>query len=554
MSRTDPQCTTGIYHSPIKIDSKTVSRCNLLCSVEFIYTPPSPQSYQIKYNYKDLYHSSFLVVNTSNNHVDLKYNSESYYLQKIEFFTENIHVVDEQVYDAECHLLHRSIDGTKMLNVAIFLKSGYTFSYSQSFFQVLLPKTLDKSSHEQKIEIDPEWTPSTIIPPQKSFFIYRGDMIFAPCIPDGIEEITWIVMEHPVYIHTNEFHVLQTIAYKKSLTTPFLIANRSIYYNDGEFVTGNSLPGQVYVQCTKTNTTSFSSKDVDNISEPTLPVNSACYSYKDSFASLVLFVFLSLFFIFITYLPSLEENAFSEFLLMGIVILAILIFIVFNMRVVRKSIYLSSIIGMSILISYYQHLIPFQNFDGGGVDKVIIKILLYIPLGIFYIILLFSMIQMFVSQSLYSYRADRSIRENSVSVFKSLFDIRNGYFTVHNRRPLISKYMMTSALFLGMNVLYSDCYLDLFTVVDTTKISSTFIYHMGYQYDRIRQGIDQLNVTIDTPRSAFIAAFLLTLKNHGDLLLSTEDETTPSYLENNFQSQDMANNVFKFNDIFSFLS
>jgi len=99
-------------------------------------------------------------------------------------------------------------------------------------------------------------------PPQKSFYIYRGNFIYSPCTPTDTDEIVWIVMEHPVQIHSTEYALMKdlnflSVADNTSIST-YVLNGRNVYYNNGEYVSGNTLPGQIYIKCTKKTPSTFS--------------------------------------------------------------------------------------------------------------------------------------------------------------------------------------------------------------------------------------------------------------------------------------------------------
>jgi len=353
-------CPSGIYHSPISLPLPVdCPSCNLLCAVEFLY--PSSTEKKVFYREQEIVLQNqamnlpYFKVHSSD--IDLKYNGDIYRLIQIDLFIKNQHVLENgQQYDIELHLIHESPNKQKRVCVAVFGNSAYTFSYSQSFFQELILPVYDRDA-TTPLSLSKEWNPYLIIPPTKSFYIYRGHQMYSPCLPESVTEVVWIIMEHPIQIHTQEYNML--LHHKFPQPSPplstYSLQGRNLYYNNGEYVSGNTLPGQVYIKCTKPkkgDNFSFITDDVSSTSSSIRdpPTNPICYTNTLSSGSLLLYLFLS--FSFLLLFVYYGEDSMNV-LLMMVLLLVFLLYLSFSFTKIKKMAYLLLLSGFCVIYSYY---------------------------------------------------------------------------------------------------------------------------------------------------------------------------------------------------------
>lgn len=270
----DTTCKNTPFLSPIIIPNSGINKCNLLCSVEFNY---QPTGWKVKLQTTpDASRMTFVMVREDLGLADVKYNGDLYILRQIEFFTPSLHHTmennKETSYDCEMCLYHQSVDGQKWLNVSLFLLPMWTYNISQDFFQQLIspiPINILNEKVEVEITLSSGWNPLLALPYQKSFFIYMGSFPYSPCFQIGQQEIVWMVFDHKVPIHINEYELLRKLTHVNpndglSISNArYFIGNngnyyaqkplmsRPIYYNDGEMVAGNVSGGKVVVKCKK---------------------------------------------------------------------------------------------------------------------------------------------------------------------------------------------------------------------------------------------------------------------------------------------------------------
>lgn len=263
-----------LYLSPITVPSSGIINCNLLCSVEFNY---SPTDWKVTFKNDSELNRFYYEVSKKANTYDLKYNGDVYNLYEIEFYSKSIHKIKQkdgtdQSYDCEMCMYHKSQDNTKIVVLSVFLQQQWIYNISQVFFQQLIEPifsgTLVDEQKSVDVSVDSNWSPYQGIPLKKSFYIYKGSSPHPTkqCKVNGtVVETTWILFETVVPILSTDYkHLIDSIFgsekkqkhignngtdYFKSQT----VGTRPVYYNNGENVVGNMDGGKVYVKCTRLN-------------------------------------------------------------------------------------------------------------------------------------------------------------------------------------------------------------------------------------------------------------------------------------------------------------
>jgi hypothetical protein len=303
------------YGSPIRIPTTDLRKCSLLCSIEFIYPDTQWNMTAVEVRSKDTSQKLLRYYvrdpDESTPRADVRYNSNTYSLQFLEFFVPSAHeyiatnATEGEHYDMEVILYHRDVSKQKWLNVSVFVTPMYTYNISQGFFSTLLePLKADvlsksttflpgvtyataptntaqctSSSNNQPkqtgkcilISADDRWNPYMALPLKKSFYIYRGnfpcDTSVANVYPTDATEVTCVLMANTVAMHYNDYeHIKRVYAPKKkrgkprkegytlnkgSVYSPKNVAGRPVYYNDGTYVQGNMDRDRFFVKCTK---------------------------------------------------------------------------------------------------------------------------------------------------------------------------------------------------------------------------------------------------------------------------------------------------------------
>lgn len=340
MSPRDPttNCKGSSFKTPIQIPNSNIKKCSLLCSIEFIYPEIEWEMNAVKIKIKDKYLLRFYAKNGDTKRADVKYNGIKYQLEFIEFYIDGLHTTQSEGdivsaspdrYDVEMVMYHQGFSSTSQknvwLNLSVFITPMYTYSISQDFFYQLINPLcnkgstgvcfLDSANHKSFINITStnptttnsctasttsnvnnsrciqlgvgqKWNPYQALPYKKSFYIYKGDFPYSPCLyGTQNDDIIWIVMENTVPMHYTEYDQLKSIVGTK--TTPKFalnigtnyntqpIGDRPIYYNDGTYVQGNMDRDKFYVKCTKKEQgpaikkLSFSPSNVDDVTDET---------------------------------------------------------------------------------------------------------------------------------------------------------------------------------------------------------------------------------------------------------------------------------------------
>ena len=157
--------------------------------------------------------------------------------------------------------LSQNAAGNTNMIISVFLKSTYSFSVSQDFFQQLIPNIEESDINSNPISVSSTWSIYQALPLTKSLPIMVRSQEEEPQAQNG-KDILWIVMDNPVNIHYDEFKRLQEILpskYTGDITENYTLGengespwkNHNLYYNDGRYITGSDEKGKVYVNAKK---------------------------------------------------------------------------------------------------------------------------------------------------------------------------------------------------------------------------------------------------------------------------------------------------------------
>lgn len=129
----------------------------------------------------------------------------------------------------------------------------------------------------QPITVNTNWNPYQGLPYHKALYIYGGMFPYAPCLYDETDTVTWVVMKHPVPMHTAEYERLLALIKPDTVKdgsnislqiegAKFLMndggaytladrAGRNVYYNDGGMIQNDADQEKFYIKCAKAHDT-----------------------------------------------------------------------------------------------------------------------------------------------------------------------------------------------------------------------------------------------------------------------------------------------------------
>jgi hypothetical protein len=449
------------------------------------------------------------------------------------------------VYDAEMHLQHVSNDERKVVTVVVFLKSSITFSYSQTFFEELFFSSL-KDKTNFPIQVSEEWTPYTIIPPNKAFFIYRGGLIplsATETCGTADKEYVWLVMESHMDIHQKEFSFLKEVSSNGKNQKTYELFGRKIYYNNGDYVSGNSKPGQIYVKCTKSNN-NFSLDSFKDEKERV--VDGICYKNESDFMNIVLYLFIAIFLLILfNYDSKFSKDTNTDVNKFIILVFSVflLIYLMFTFLKLEKLLYVFLIFLLSVIYSGYVK----STMNIFNSPSILLRITAYVPafflcLGILYWVLLSIIREP-------KYRVAPLNSQSFIYTISSILNVELSYFQIKRQTVSISKFPMALVRFLGMPYIYGNCGIILNDYIPDVEIE--FLSFLAFQYNELRK--KKRNAVI-----AFQEALMKALRNQTKFVNLREEEI--KQLETNYAHTSFKTdfpelyNKFKLPDLYELLN
>jgi len=162
-------CNDGKAQSPITISyTKNVT------------LPPFRAEYKTANAKLETSDKSFII--NLKNAGEISVDGISYSLQKIEFHSPSEHVIRDNYYPLEIHLVHKSATG-KILIIAIFANKGFENS-------ALAP--ISKTTVSQNFELNF----GELLPKSLGYYSYTGSLPYPPCT----EGVKWLIMKSPITI------------------------------------------------------------------------------------------------------------------------------------------------------------------------------------------------------------------------------------------------------------------------------------------------------------------------------------------------------------------
>ena len=212
------QCKQGHHQSPVNIKS-------------FVYKKDN--NFNIQFNYK----SSHEVILNNGHTVELLYDEGSYItfqgsqfrLIQFHFHTPSEHLVKGKHYPLEMHLVHKNIDNSSYLVIAVFFERGKEDKFLNEFIHDV-PKKLDKKEFAKNISVVDLLTDietesslekdllkpkqnqsltkiniSRIIQAKAKFWTYEGSLTTPPCT----ESVRWVILEDPLTASARQIEKLR---------------------------------------------------------------------------------------------------------------------------------------------------------------------------------------------------------------------------------------------------------------------------------------------------------------------------------------------------------
>jgi carbonic anhydrase len=174
-------CKNGHQQSPVDIRNPKQAA---LPPIHFEYKP-SPlhiidNGHTIMVNYSP---GSFISVG-----------DKKYALKQFHFHRPSEEKINGKGFDMTVHLVHADEDG-KLVVVAVLLQEGEDSPFVHELWNDL-PKEKDKEEFFDNVQINL----SQILPPDRGYYTFPGSLTTPPCS----EDVTWIVLKHPVTISAEE--------------------------------------------------------------------------------------------------------------------------------------------------------------------------------------------------------------------------------------------------------------------------------------------------------------------------------------------------------------
>lgn len=117
------------------------------------------------------------------------FEDQEYQLLQFHVHTPGEHTVGGKSYPMEVHLAHRNEATGALAYVAVLVEEGAENAFLASF-----TGHLPAQPNETYDSPDAIYNPADLLPADRGYFTYKGSLTAPPCT----ENVTWIVLEHPV--------------------------------------------------------------------------------------------------------------------------------------------------------------------------------------------------------------------------------------------------------------------------------------------------------------------------------------------------------------------
>jgi carbonic anhydrase len=225
-----PECSAN-EQSPINISTDNLKECNLMCQLETYYK-----------------HSKCKVKFTKNNMLVLEYDFGSrakfsgnfYNLTEIIICTPSMHTIDNEKFEAEIMMIHRSDQSDNkdsvdngLITCKLLNRYNKEYGPEQDFLNEFIFRTpkvpFNDNALFETIDVSERWSADLLNPKERSsFFMYDGSLPFPPCN----EKYKVIVYEEIGNIGNVNLKLLKENVGKNNRPVQDL-GNRKIFYNPG---------------------------------------------------------------------------------------------------------------------------------------------------------------------------------------------------------------------------------------------------------------------------------------------------------------------------------
>lgn len=200
-----------------------------------------------------------MVLESSSSLGSCKYGGESYVCWGIVVNHPSHHTIEGVQADGEVTALFHKPTGELMCMSTLFrVNSAQTPSYS--FFKQFVPYAV--TTGETKLQLR-DFSITSLVPPQASYYIYSGSLIFPPCVP-----CEHIVFKQMINIDQGDFAYLVRNVEAGSRPVQGL-GDREVFFNDINNIPGGPMPndGKFYLRLRPTGDSKVA------VSKPSPPVN-----------------------------------------------------------------------------------------------------------------------------------------------------------------------------------------------------------------------------------------------------------------------------------------
>ncbi|GGF27470.1 carbonic anhydrase [Halobacillus andaensis] len=185
-------CANGKEQSPVNIDSAQVEE--------------DEEKYDVEVNYQS---SSFSLANNghsiqansaaSENHLVI--NDEEYELAQFHFHQPSEHLVNEQRYEMELHLVHETENGDAAVLGVMIEEGEENNTLSDLWDQLPSEETEEDVNIEEPVDLQ------ALLPEDQTTFQYEGSLTTPPCT----EEVKWMLFEEPIEMSEDQIQDFKKI-------------------------------------------------------------------------------------------------------------------------------------------------------------------------------------------------------------------------------------------------------------------------------------------------------------------------------------------------------